>query len=197
MGVGVSDAGDGTSDRFLTSRASLEVIEVREVEEAAGDNWNLSGWLSWSPIFFGPPWYSSAQEYWRGLVCFKVEHAGLCGSCTSARGCHNGKRYGERSRPRLTQRENLLVSRVMHSRKHGVCSYLCRKSPKRWERTWDSECSQETVQWLTVAQQNNNKYTHTHSSTFCSKAHHHHRRPSADSNYTYFESQRPVLRGDE
>lgn len=37
-----SEAEEGTSDRSLTSRASLEVIEVREVEEAAGDNWNPS-----------------------------------------------------------------------------------------------------------------------------------------------------------
>lgn len=45
-GWGVSEAEEGTSDRSLTSRASLEVIEVREVEEAiGGNNWNLDDCL--------------------------------------------------------------------------------------------------------------------------------------------------------
>lgn len=46
MGGWVSEAVEGMGDRSLTSRASLEIIEVWEGQEAAWDNCNLNRGLS-------------------------------------------------------------------------------------------------------------------------------------------------------
>lgn len=123
--LGVSEADEGTSDRSLSSRASLEVIEVWEVEEAAGDNWNSEMIVSKSD-FLRPSLVLSCA----GIVTWPPPfQSGVCRFMrdeTSAWWCVIMGRDPEKGRDRGRPSGGIcLLACLMHLRKHGVCSFLC------------------------------------------------------------------------